>query len=275
MACEITNYLQSFIFCLNDEKVRTSIIQKSLEQTTPAEYTWLGTWYVRDNNENKTQSQKKLVISKPCSFGQKLDTPLIDLVKEKSHEFNKGSRFKFFTVCIFYNISSVHYVAFLYNREKKQLISFDPGVELYHHGMKTIVPCLRNIFYKNQLINEPFVSQDRFSLGRCHAFTFKGKKYGIQYNGKDIDFPADAFCQTWTLYFFDQLLQSKDYDFLTDWCKFNPKYRVVFLLNSFIIPILKFNPLVRKEYFKDLQDQEHQVMKCFQQYTIQRLQGQK
>lgn len=267
MGCENTNYLQSFIYCLNDEQVRTSILRRSIG--THKEYQWLGTWYVRNRHENDHKKKIELVISRPCSFEKKLDKKLSDSIHQKQKLFLEGSRYKVFTVCIYYEINSVHYVAFYYDNKKKELVSFDPGVELYLHGMKTIVPQIRNLFYETGLVRSPFFSQDRFTLGRCQSYKFRGKKYGVQFNGKNIDFPADAFCQTWTLFFVHRLTETGHYGFLVEWCGKKPRHRVGFLMESFILPLLRNNKYVQKKYFQEFAQKDSQILDCLNQHTAQ------
>ena len=267
MGCENSNYLQSFIYCLNDEKVRTNILKKSIRARK--EYEWFGTWYVRNLYENKNEKKVELVISRPCSFEKKIDKKLYDCIARKQKTFLEGSRYKVFNVCIFYELNSVHYVAFCYDHKKKELISFDPGVELYLHGMKTIVPQIRNIFYETGLLRSPFLSQDRFTLGRCQSYRFRGRKYGVQFNGKNIDFPADAFCQTWTLFFVHRLTETGNHGFLAEWCNQKPRHRVGFLMESFILPILKNNNYVKKKYFQEFAEEDSQIIECLNGHTTQ------
>lgn len=267
MECDNSNYLQSFIYCLNDENVRTSILKKSLGANK--EYQWLGTWYVRNQNENRTGKKVELVISKPCSFEKKLDKRLLECIRDKKKLFLEGSRYKAFTVCIFYELNSVHFVSFCFDRKKKELVSFDPGVELYLHGMKTIVPQIRNHFYDAGLIPSRFLSQDRFTLGRCQNFKFRGKKYGVQFNGKNIDFPADAFCQTWTLFFIQRLTETGNHGFLVEWCGKKPRHRVGFLMESFILPNLRNNRYVQKKYFQEFAQDASQILYCLKGHATE------
>ena len=162
-----------------------------------------------------------------------------------------------FTVCLVYDEHLVHYVAFLYVSKERRLISFDPGVQIYLHGQKTIVPRIEKYFMSEDLIDSDV------RLGHCHQFRWKGKRMGVQYTG--LEDRPDAFCQTWTIFFLVRFLYSKSHRvddihrFVREWCKILPKNRAVMLTEQFIIPTLMYFPRVLKD-LKTMTDHEDQTV---------------
>lgn len=239
--------IQSFIHTMNDKKLRTEIIKHSLHLSGKQEsYQWLGTWIVQKTKKDLQNVQN----IQQLSFSLSSVSHLVSKNKTKLEQKNS-----IFTVCILYDINLVHYVSFLYFPNHKKLISFDPGVELYLHGRETIVPLIRKAFYENELIKSLPIQQSE-NLGRCHEFSFCGKNWGIQYNGKNYHkLPADSFCQTWTIFFITRyLMQPKeDFSFIKYWCKINPHEREYFIISFFIIPYLTHFKNVQNQYLYHLQ----------------------
>lgn len=257
----LSEYLQTFIHCLNKDCVRTSLINQYITSNEYNDIEWLGTWYVHNVN-NKT-----LEISQSSNFFPRISEELYTALSKRKNKLVRGKRYKTFTVCIIYEINKVHYVAFVYDKKEKELISFDPGIELYFHGIKTIIPSIRNIFKKLDLIKKKGKI-----IGSCNDFLLAGKQAGIQYNGKKYtNLPADAFCQTWTLFFICKLISIRKISFVNDWCKIPPKYRENYLLASFIIPILEQNKYVASQYFSMNEDSSEYIMELLGSHTIKSL----
>jgi len=237
----ISYLLQSFIYTMNEESVRNQLIQDSIRvSSSPHKCKWLGTWTIEydKKKEMRIRSTQK---------------SLIEFVKSLSFQSNT---LYLFTVCFVYDGNRVHYVAFIYYPFLKKLVSFDPGVELYHHGQQTIVPHIRKVFYECEFLSNNVVNQQQ-NIGTCQEFSFCGKKWGIQYNANHVhSLPADAFCQTWTLFFLTRWilqLDPMDMSFVGNWCKIHPTRRELFLLSFFILPQLNCQSTLKKVYHQQLQ----------------------
>jgi hypothetical protein len=218
---------------MNDKRVRSEIIKYYIDLSSKKNIKWLGTWTISLDDDCRLMDPIQQLKSQ-------------DSVKNLIHK-NKNSFIEstcLFTVNIVYEINKVHYVSFIYNPDDKILISFDPGVQLYHHGQKTIIPFIRKTFNESGLIaSRQFLREH--NLGTCHDYSFCGKKWGIQYNGRnESSLPADSFCQTWTIYFFIRYLIETDFEYVKNWCRVAPKKREFIITSFFLIPnILKFKSL--------------------------------
>lgn len=259
----LSDYLQTFIHCMNRDRIRSAVIRQHMQTCGDRDSEWLGTWYVRNTQP------RQLHIAEPSTFFPRnhLHNNFQTSLYERQDRLIKGKRYKTFTVCILYDLNRVHYVAFVYDSVDRSLTSFDPGAELYLHGMRTIIPIVRNAFRKLQLI-----SHKSPILGPCTDYLLQGKKAGVQYNGRvDTHLPADAFCQTWTLFFVCNLLSLHSTAFVRRWCRIPPKRREAFLIVSFIIPTLQQNPTVSTKYFSMVQDKRQTIMEELSSYTTNTL----
>lgn len=234
----IVELIQAFIYTMNDKSLRTDIIKYHIGKYGHKDMQWLGTWIV----ESTGSLQKRTL-----RFMQKNDQlPCFDDSIDKYVCMNKGKlleKTSLFTVCIVYEMNLVHFVSFIYDPQHKKLTSFDPGVELYHHGQKTILPLLRRAFFRNKLIQGTRIVPQE-NLGRCTQYTFCGKKWGVQYNGNHFsNLPADSFCQTWTIFFLITFLRTKNFEFVAEWCDKNPNQREFIIIKKFMLPFLtRFKP---------------------------------
>lgn len=138
-----------------------------------------------------------------------------------------------FTVCIHYNQYNVHYLSFVYDKKIKDLISFDPGVEIYPEGQIFLLPAILKAFRKHKLLSS---TSELGSTCNQYRFIFKDEPIGIQWNGKNMD----AFCQTHTLFFLREMIKKNN--IVRKVCRLLPENREVYLFEEFIIPILKENP---------------------------------
>jgi len=244
---EMVEILQSFIHAMNYTKARNDIINYYLK-LSDADFNWLGTWIVSlHDSENSLKFDQAVQ-----GFSSNAKTPH-DFVKQNIVSLR--AKKTVFTVCLVYESNLVHYVAFVYDPVQKKLVSFDPGVELYHHGQKTIVPQIRNIFFQHGLIGNQQGGQLQQNLGRCSDFRFCGKTWGPQYNGNHkTSLPADAFCQSWTIFFILRVLIAQDdkYDFVRDWCKIPPTQREFLIITYFMIPNLTQFSSLRNKYMSYL-----------------------
>lgn len=219
---ELVEFLQNFIYSMNDEKRRDKIMQEYCSKCNNV--FWIGTFYVMGD-------KYKLTTSDGIPFHQ---------ILSKHVKIPKKNEKICFTVCYQYEGNKVHYVSFCFM--KNTLIHFDPGVSLYEHGQKTLAPSVRKIFQQKKW------TQNSKELGICKSFKFKGKKMGVQFNNLNPYFPADAFCQTWTIFFFKTMCDSskKSFSFVTEWCNTKPEKREILLIREFIFPLLKKKPSLVK-----------------------------
>lgn len=240
---DISHLLQRFIYTMNEEPIRNHIITQSIRLSSPeSSFSWLGTWNLELGNSGTVRFRHS---------HQSVEEYL------QSLSFRRDKIYVF-TVCLVYDGNRVHYVAFVYFPTLHRLYSFDPGVELYRHGEKTIIPSIRKGFYqKGWITSKTLLTQQ--NVGRCHDYSFCGKKWGLQYNARHdslSSLPADAFCQTWTLFFLTRLIQQlhpTDMSFVHQWCRIHPTHRESFLLSFFILPQLTYCPFLKKEYMSQLQ----------------------
>jgi len=243
--------LQNFIYLMNDFSTRNEIMAYHLRHTNNTKRCrWMGTWVVRKKGGDLyLEGAPDPVLKQPIR-----NSSITALIQKHKKKF-KESVFVFFTVCILYETNLVHYVSFMYDSSQKRLLSFDPGVELYHQGQDTIVPLVQKAFEAHGLI------QGHSILGACSEHRFKNKKYGVQYNGKNKNtLPADAFCQSWTLFFFVRVMyipevtMDRVHEFVGEWCKIPPSKREHFITSFFIIPVLTYFPNIAKRYEEQRND---------------------
>jgi hypothetical protein len=208
---EVNNILQELIYLFNEDGVRNSIINRVLKQNK-TRYVWKGTFML--SKDEPFQQYRKWRLS--------------------------NTKLYLFSVGYVYNGNSVHYVAFILDPKKKQLICFDPGYNLYLYGSHKIIPII-----VKQLKNDEIITNQIVLKTKCPKKYYK-ENYGLQYNGQSpykILLPADAFCQTWTLYFLSTFIKLKeDITFFEEWCKIRPPIREFFILESFILPNLEWIP---------------------------------
>lgn len=232
--------LQSFIHLMNDFEVRNEVMAYHMRHSKSRDScAWWGTLVVR-------QEKNTLRITDPDPLWKFVPATLDAFLREKRKSLRKGRRVML-TVCLLYDTNLVHYVSFLYGDRK--LLSFDPGVQLYPHGQKTIVPLVQAAFEAQGLIDSHSIE------GACSQFQFRKKKHGVQFNGLvENTLPADAFCQSWTVFFFVRLLylpvRSTETikGFLADWCTIPPSDREYFITSFFILPTLTYFPKIAHRY---------------------------
>lgn len=236
---ENVGLLQSFIHLMNDMETRNEIMAYHMRQsTTPCR--WWGTWFVRVSGNHS------LTLTDTDPVWKYKPTSLQDLVRHLDKKKRSASTLCMFTVCLQYDAYSVHYVSFVY--KDRTLLSFDPGVRVYPHGQKTIVPRIQKLMESLQMIDTHRVE------GACTAFCFRQKKHGVQFNGRvHQKLPADAFCQTWTVFFLVRLFSLTDASIesmsslVQRWCSIPPGKREYFLMTMFILPTLTYFPKVMKK----------------------------
>ena len=208
---EVNIILQNLIYLFNEDRVRDSIMSRVLKKNK-TRYVWKGTFMLQK------------------------DKPFNDYRKWRLC----NTKLYLFSVGYVYRGNSVHYVAFILDPKRKKLLCFDPGYNLYLYGSFKIIP----IVFK-QLKEDDIISNQIILKTKCVKKYFK-ENYGLQYNGQSpykILLPADAFCQTWTLYFLSSFVKlNEDTTFFEEWCKIRPSLREFFIIQSFILPHLEFIP---------------------------------
>ena len=238
------SFKQSFIHLMNEFDVRNRLIRFHMKNSQHTRsFQWWGTWFVRERD-----GQLHLQEKDPCWRWTPKNVE--DLLRKKCRSLPKDRACTaMFTVCLLYENHLVHYVSFLYFTSTRSLLSFDPGVQVYPHGQNTIVPLIQKLFEKQKRIDSHIVE------GACSSFQFKKKKHGVQFNGQvDRSLPADAFCQSWTLFFFMRVLYLPEAtinnisSFVGHWCKIPPCEREHFLTSFFIHPTLVYFPSILEKW---------------------------
>lgn len=212
----MNSLLQNLIYLFNEDHVRDSIMTRVLKNNK-SRFVWKGTIMI--HKEQSFQEYRKWRLS-----------------KDKLYLFSVG---------YVYRGNSVHYVGFILDPGRKRLLCFDPGYNLYLYGSHKIIPMV-----VNELKEKKIISNQILLKTKCPKKYYQ-ENYGIQYNGKSpykILLPADAFCQTWTLYFLWSFVKlEEDTKFFENWCKIRPSLREFFILQSFILPNLEFIPSYPKK----------------------------
>lgn len=234
--CRIINvklgiFPQYIIYHFNELPVRNQIINDALKKYEKTnKFTNFGTINIRKENGEMILTEDYDVDSwKKIDVQYKPKQNFNDFIEKNKKVFEKKTK-TIFTVCYHYNQANVHFVSFIYDKNRRELISFDPGVDVYPEGQDEIVPALIKAFKKAKLMKETV------ELGKTcykHRYIFKNEPVGIQYNNQT----KDAFCQTWTLFFLVHQIQQ--HKIVRKICKIHPANREIFLFQDFIIPILK------------------------------------
>lgn len=235
--------LQSFIHLMNDFETRNEVMSYHIRHSkNTSSCQWWGTCVVRLEN-----GTLRIVDPDPLWKCRTVPSTLEDFIGTKRSKLGKYNGTIIFTVCLLYDTHSVHYVSFVYSN--RVLLSFDPGVELYPHGQKTIVPLVHAAFKAHHLVDSHSIH------GACSDFVFRKKKHGVQFNGMiENTLPADAFCQSWTLFFLIRMLylpqrsMEQVRNFLRDWCAIPPTEREYFITSFFILPTLTYFPKINDRY---------------------------
>lgn len=236
-------FLQQFIYFMNDDRQRDYLVRYHQEKTnTKRSHKWLGTLKV----EKRADDDQELYLVETRQS-------LTQYFQKKQDMCSKYSNI-LFNVCLFYGENRVHYVAFVWNQT--QLVSFDPGISFYPEGQLVIVPFIEKQF------KDMAVKKRR--LGECRRICWRRRKTGVQYNeDRKSIFPADSFCQTWTLYFTIRLLyvleekhgeghiESVMVDRI---CKIPPRDREFYLISMFIFPTLMYHGHLLSKFVQELND---------------------
>ena len=229
---KLTSTIQNLIYFFNQPKVRDYVITHHAK-ILPAgrDVVWDGTYFFNETGEMDA-------LHHPDAKGVPLHA---FLAKRKAYTENKA-RHVLSTCCVTYKVNSVHFLSLIYDREKRVLIFFDPGIRLYEKGQEVVVPVVRDAFAANKWADKI----ER--VGLCSK-AFKGKRRGIQYNGESSNLPADSFCQSWTLFYLVEFLRNNCTDrFFKHWCVIPPAKREAFMLMNFFLPHLQNHPFLDDEW---------------------------
>jgi len=206
--------LQTLIYIMNEDWVRNTILRDHRSPGT----CWMGSFQYR----SRLEPEPFRVIGR------------------------KRCRYYLFTVALLYEQNKIHYMAFIYDKSIRKMICFDSGYNLYHVGERQILPEVVGVFRDYGYLDSVDV-QDR-----CHQ-VYYNKRWGVQYNGEDpktVHLPADAFCQTWSMYFLVSFLRQKDILFLKKWCAIPPSKRERYLVRHFIRPVLRQHARIQRYFQK-------------------------
>jgi len=254
------NVIQQLIYFFNNVPVRDYLIQKCLNDHPGSGCQYMGTFFVSEQDDDS----HVLVLDKDHHKGE-IKT-WAEILKHRMSVLKNPQNIKtLFTLAILYDGSAIHFVSFMYDPATKTLVSFDPGYNLYQNGSRVLIPNCIDRFVKLKLIP----NQDAYKkTGPCQQFFF-GRKYGVQYNGSDPEtttLPADAFCQSWSLFFVMKTIESRgDTSFVKKWCKITPKNRKALIMKEFFIPNLRESFLMNK--FREENGQKS-VSKLLQEFKI-------
>ena len=243
-SCRTINYNlgripQYIIYHFNKQPVRNHIIHQALKKHEKNhKFNYIGTINMKNStNDNGIvlQPYYENKIWKQTFNIQNFENQLLNDFILENRQIFRAKPYTIFTVCYHYNVASVHFVAFIYNKKECTLTSFDPGVDVYPEGQTVIVPKIKEAFQHASLLKNNI---DPVELGKfCykHRYFFPNEPIGIQYNSQS----KDAFCQTWTLYFLVKTIQDKK--IVRKVCRLHPSEREIFLFRDFIIPTLTTN----------------------------------
>lgn len=224
---------------MNSKRVRTSIIKKTIRETNNR----------RDTISPATAKSRGTAGTRPHMVwkGTFFMNKTRNFTAYRKWDLNKAKIF-LFTVAYIYQDHNVHYVAFALDTNKSRLVCFDPGDDLYLYGKLKIIPRIVNDMRKCQIIKRV---TDVKLVAKC-----EGSMFGIQYDGRSARktvLPADAFCQSWTIYFLKMYVEHNgSTSFFKDWCKIEPSLRQLFLLESFIIPTINTDRILYRSLKDDI-----------------------
>lgn len=249
---QMTNMIQNIIYFFNQPPIRDYVINLHKGILPVGKHvSWDGTYFFNEKGEMDPYHHHETMS-------------LTNFLKKRKNYQHGG--FIMSTCCVTYEGNKVHFLSLIYDRKKKILIFFDPGIHLYEKGQDVAVPIVTDAFLKNGWIQ----SSDRIErVGLCSK-NYHGKKWGIQYDGSDplkTKLPADSFCQSWTLYYLVEFLRNRCTDkFFSSWCSIPPEKRETFMMMNFFLPHIQNHPFLYKEWQQFYPDGQ---LTKLNQYTIE------
>lgn len=231
----LTGTIQNLIYFFNQPKVRDYVIGHHIKiLPTGKQVVWDGTYFFNEKGGMDPHHHDGLE-----------GVPLYEfLAKRRAYTGRDKARYVLSTCCVTYEGNRVHFLSLIYDRKTRTLIFFDPGIHLYEKGQDVVVPVVWDAFARNKWAGRI----ER--LGLCSK-DFKGKRWGIQYDGGSSKLPADSFCQSWTLFYLVEFLRNKCTDkFFKHWCSIPPKKREAFMLMNFFLPHIQNHAFLDDEWEK-------------------------
>lgn len=236
---QMTNMIQNIIYFFNQPAIRDYVIlhHKNIFPIGK-KVLWDGTYFFNEKGYMDPYHHENI--------GNNVS--LVDFLKKRENYQTKNCLFILATCCVTYDENKVHFLSIIYDRKKRILIFFDPGIHLYEKGQDVAVPIVNNAFIKNGFIKN---NSNIERIGLCSR-DYHGKKWGIQYNGSDptiTKLPADSFCQSWTLYYLVEFLRNQCTDkFFSSWCSIPPKKRETYILMNFFLPHIQNHSKLYNEW---------------------------
>lgn len=240
----LTHMVQHMIYFFNQPSIRDYVVDthaKRILTQHGRRVEWDGTYFFDENGIVDHMNQEGIGNGMPLA-------EYLRTRKAYTDNGRTGPQFVISTCCVTYEGNRVHFLTLIYDRRKKALLFFDPGIHMYEKGQDVAVPIVNSAFRKNGWVHN---IKNTERVGLCTK-DYYGKKWGIQYNGKDPSktvLPADSFCQSWTLYYIIEFLRHKCSDtFFPKWCTIPPDKRETFLLMNFFLPHIQNHPFLYKEW---------------------------
>lgn len=237
---QMTKMIQNIIYFFNQPPIRDYVITLHKEiLPVGKKIVWDGTYFFNEKGIMDPYHHPEFV-------GRQVS--LTEFLQTRKNYHNKTMYFVLATCCVTYEGNKVHFLSLIYDRKKRTLIFFDPGIHLYEKGQDVAVPIVSHAFVQNELISD---NKNIERVGLCST-DYHGKKWGIQYDGNDpaiSKLPADSFCQSWTLYYLVEFLRNHCTDkFFSSWCSIPPPQRENFILMNFFMPHLQNHVFLFKEW---------------------------
>jgi len=253
-----TDTIQYIIYFFNQPKIRDYVISLHTKILPSGKNVkWDGTYFFNEKG-----------IIDPYHHADTNNMSLTEFLKQRESYNNDNTRFVLSTCCVTYEGNKVHFLSLIYDKKKRVLVFFDPGIHLYEKGQDVAVPIVNNAFFQNGWIRN---NKNIERIGLC-SNNYHGQKWGIQYDGSDpkiTKLPADSFCQSWTLYYLVEFLRNNCSDkFFSSWCDIPPEKRETFMMMNFFMPHIQNHNFLFKEWQEfypdgDLTELNQYVIKTF------------
>lgn len=255
---KVSDMIQNIIYFFNQPQIRDYVISLHTNILPSGKNVeWDGTYFFNENGNID-----------PYHHTNTNNMSLTEFLKKRESYHNDNTRFVLSTCCVTYEGNKVHFLSLIYDKKKRVLVFFDPGIHLYEKGQDVAVPIVKDAFLKNGWIKNKHNIE---RIGLCSS-NYHGKKWGIQYDGSDpktTKLPADSFCQSWTLYYLVEFLRNNCSDkFFSSWCSVSPEKRETFMMMNFFLPHIQNHNFIFKEWQQfypngDLTDLNQYVIRTF------------
>lgn len=234
---QVSDMIQNIIYFFNQPKIRNHILLHHISMLPAGKKVkWDGTYFFNEKGDID-----------PYHHPDSRQMSLTQFLKRRQAYNDDDTGYIISTFCITYEGNRVHFLSMIYDKKKRNLVFFDPGIHLYEKGQDVALPIVMNSFVQNGWIKKDNVER----VGLCSR-KYHGKQWGIQYDGSDpkmTKLPADSFCQSWTLYYLVEFLRNHCSDkFFSNWCSIPPEKRETFMLMNFFLPHLQTDANIFKEW---------------------------